>query len=375
MSNTTKNALAYLKKNYDFRKNLGNQKTEFMKLSGNQFIELTDEDLNSLKIELALQGISCSRETLSTIVFSNQWTSYDPYKTWLNSLPLWDGNDHIKELAETVKTDDDKYLYWCLKKWIVAFVGSLAKEDVVNHTALIFCGKQGIGKSSWFKNILPNELKSYYGMGFLQPKDKETKIQLSELALFNMDEVENMSSRNIEATKELLTESQIYTRRAYTKLSKCYIRRCSFCGTANGIQILHDLTGNRRFLCHNVNQIDYNLCGVDLQQVYAQAYHLFKAGFQYWFDLKEQDAIEQHNSKYKAKSIEEELVTTYYEKCDKTDPDAIFLQAHEILSNLLTHTSGIRLSVERIGKVLSSNEFKKTKVKGISKWVVKERDA
>ncbi|MBR4924598.1 MAG: hypothetical protein IKZ61_02490 [Prevotella sp.] len=371
--NNTKKVLDYLKLHYDFRKNLGNQRTEFRKITDNDFRELTDDDLNSVKVEVALQNIQCSRETLLTIICSGQWPSYNPYTEWLGSLPMWDGKDHIKQLADTVKTDDNNYFYWCLKKWLVALTGSLAEDDVVNQTAIIFCGPQGIGKSSWFRNILPNELKEYYGMGFLRPHDKETKIQLSELVLFCMDEVENMSVQNVESTKEILTEHLMYTRRAYTRLSKCYIRRCSFCGTANGVQILHDITGNRRFLCMNVKDIDLDFSNVNLPQVYAQAYQLFRTGFQFWFDRKEQTIVEAHNAKFRAVSIEDELITTYFEPCELNDKDAQLLQAHQILSKLLSKTSGIRLSVEKIGKVLSSKGFSRKKCHGIGKWVVKEK--
>ena len=175
MANNTKLALDFLKANYEFRRNLANQKMEWKRINGTDFIELSDEDFNSFKLEITLKNIPCSRETLSSIIFSRQWPSYDPYMTWLDSLPLWDGEDHIKELADTVHTDDDNYFFWCLKKWLVAFVGSLAEENVVNQTAIILCGNQGIGKSTWFTKIMPKELLEHYGMGFLQPKDKETK--------------------------------------------------------------------------------------------------------------------------------------------------------------------------------------------------------
>lgn len=373
MPNNTLKVLNYLKANYVFRKNLGNQKVEFRKINDAVYLELSDEDFNSIKVELALKNIPCSRETLSSIIFSGQWPRYDPYKEWLNSLPVWDGEDHIKQLAATVETDDDNYFCWCLKKWLVAFTGSLAADDVVNQTAIILCGKQGVGKSTWFKNILPKELSDYYGMGFLQPKEKETLVQLSELALYNMDEVENMKPANIEATKELMTKSQIYMRRAYTKLSKHYERRCSFCGTANGVQILHDVTGNRRFLCQNVIGIDYNLSHVNLQQVYAQAYQLFRANFQFWFDKGEQAIVEAHNSRFRAVSIEDELITTYFEPCNSKEKGAELLQAHEVLARLVSKAPHIRLSVEKIGKMLSNKGFTRKKIHGIGKWVVRQK--
>ena len=329
--NPTQRVIDALKEEYEFRLNKGNQKMEFRLIGEEQFRDLSDTDFNSIKVELNLNDIACSKETLRGIIFSNQWPEYDPYKEFLDGLPEWDGNDHIAKLAGTVTTTNMNYWIWCLKKWLVAFVGSLANEDVVNQTALIFCGKQGIGKSSWFRNILPPVLRKYSSSGFLDPKDKETLVQLSELCQYNMDEVENLKPRNVEAIKELITKSSMYLRRAYTTLSQNYPRRCSFCGTANGTNILHDITGNRRFLCQNVLSIDYSLKNIDLNQVYAQAYHLFNKGFQYWLDPKEQAAVEMQNSQFRAKSIEEELIDIYLEPCKDGDTKKKKMPALKIL--------------------------------------------
>lgn len=371
--NTTRKIIDALKEDYVFRFNKGNQKMEFHLAGETKFKDLTDTDFNSIKVDLNLRDITCSKETLRGIIFSNQWQQYDPYLEFLNNLPIWDGEDHIAALAETVKTDNDKYWGWCLKKWLVAFVGSLAEEEVVNQTAIIFCGKQGVGKSSWFRNVLPPELRNYSSSGYLDPKDNETKVQLSELCLFNMDEVENLKPKNVEAIKELMTKPSMYLRRAYTTLSQNYIRRCSFCGTANGTNILHDITGNRRFLCQKVLDIEYNLKKINLYQVYAQAFHLFKNGFQYWLDSKEQAAVEKQNARFRAMSIEEELLTTYFEPCNDGDKGSKRMQAHEIQSFLQPKAPYSKFSAIVIGKVLSSNGFISKKSVGISKWIVKER--
>ena len=274
----------------------------------------------------------------------------------------------------TVKTDNDNYWCWCLKKWIVGLVGCLADEDTVNQIAIILCGKQGVGKSTWFRNILPLELRKYYDTGYMDPKDKETLIKLSELCLYNMDEVENLKPKNVEAIKELITKSSMYLRRAYTTLSQNYPRRCSFCGTANGTEILHDITGNRRFLCHNVLSIDYKLKDFNLVQLYAQAYHLYRnEKFQYWLDNKEQAAVESQNSKFRAMSLEEQLITAYYDKCQDGDVGAKRMQAQQIQVALQSKASCGKLNHITIGKVLSAKGFNRIKSNGISMWVVKEK--
>lgn len=372
-NNNTKRIIDKLKEQYEFRHNLGNKKMEFRKVGEEKYKDLTETDFNSIRVKLSLDGIPCSKENFKTIIFSDQWEQYDPYMEFLCSLPEWDGHDHIADLAATVKTDDSKYLEWCLKKWLVSLSGSLADEETVNQTAIIFCGKQGIGKSTWFRKILPPELRKYSSSGFMDSKDKETLVQLSELCLYNMDEVENLKPKNIEAIKELITKPSMYLRRPYTTLSQNYIRRCSFCGTANGINILHDITGNRRFLCQNVLNIDYDIKGINLYQVYAQAYQLYRTGFQYWLDENEQKTVEKKNARFRAISLEEELVTTYFVPCKTGDKEAKRMQAFEIVS-ALQHKAGCgRLSPISIGKILSSQGFIQKKSGGISKWIVKDR--
>lgn len=370
--NQTQQILDYLHEHYVFRYNTANHKMAFHHVGESEFEYLSDEILNSIKVEVNLANISCSRENLRTIIFSNNWEFYDPYKKWLESLPVWDGEDYITKLAKTVKTTDDEYWYWAFKKWIVAFVGSLAEDEVVNQVAPIFTGKQGIGKSTWFAKIMPPELKEYTAFGTINPKDKETLVQLSELCLYCMDECENLKPKNVEAIKNILTMPRMYLRRAYTTLSSTYVRRCSFCGTANGTNILHDVTGNRRFCCLDVQEIDYNF-DIDLTQVYAQAYQLFRSGkFRYWFDQEDQKTVEEHNLKFRYISVEEEILTAYYEPCEIDDEGAIVLQCHELLTLLQQKSHYNRMAVETLGKLLAKLGYK-VKKSGVKKWIVKEK--
>ena len=372
-SNPTKKIIDSLKEQYEFRSNLGNKKMEFRHIGETKYRDLTETDFNSIRVKLSLDGIPCSKDTFKTIIFSDQWEQYDPYLEFLKGLPVWDGHDYIDDLADTVKTDDERYWKFCLKRWLVGLVGSLADEETVNQIAIIFCGKQGIGKSKWFRNILPPELRKYSSSGFLDPKDKETLIQLSELSIYNMDEVENLKPRHVEAIKELITKPSMYLRRAYTTLSQNYPRRCSFCGTANGINILHDITGNRRFLCHNVISVDYKLQGFNLSQVYAQAYQLFRSGFRFWLNEEEQKAVEKQNARFRAVSLEEELVTTYFVPCHDGEKGAQRMPAFEIASFLQHRANCGKLAAVSIGRVLSSKGFEQKKSGGILKWVVKRR--
>ena len=373
-SNPTKKIIEALKAEFEFRINIGNMKVELRPKGKSYYRDLTDCDLNSLKVWLNLKDISCSKEALRGVIFSNLWPQFDPYRSFLEGLPEWDGHDYFPDLAATLISDDQRFLVWSLRKWLVGLVASLADDEAVNQIALIFCGIQGAGKSTWFRSIIPPELKKYVSSGYLDPRDKESLIQLSELVLFIMDEIENLKAKNVEAIKEMMTKPSMYLRRAYCVLSQNYVRRCSFCGTANGIEILHDASGNRRFLCHNLLDIvDYKLKGFNLNQLYAQAYHLYNDGFQYWLDAKEQAAVEKQNARFRSMSLEEELIMTYYEPCQDGDAGAKRMQAHEIQEALQSKSNCGRLNSVAIGRILSAKGFIKRKSNGISKWFIKEK--
>ena len=58
-TNNTKAIIDSLRKQYQFRLNLGNRRMEFHKVKEKKYRDLTDQDFNSIKVELGLKGITC----------------------------------------------------------------------------------------------------------------------------------------------------------------------------------------------------------------------------------------------------------------------------------------------------------------------------
>lgn len=372
----TKKVMDYLNERYDLRLNLNNKQVEFRRKGETKYRKLTDTMFNTLKVDINLEGIECSKDTLKTIVFSNKFGTYSPFNKWVESLPVWDGKDHILLLAKKVKTDDQEWWEECLRKWLTNAVATAIDDSVVNGNVLILIGSQGCGKTTFFENIVPKELKEYTTSGMLNFADKETKVQMGELFMYNLDEAASLDKKHINYLKELLTRKKSYDRRAWTTLSDTFVRHCSFCGTSNYHEILHDPTGSRRFLCHLVEgKIDFNMDDIDLDQIYAQAYHLYRNGFQYWFDYDEIKKIELKNLRFKSISAEEELILNYYEPCNKGDEGAVRRTALEILQELNENHHGLRLTAEAIGKVMSAKKFKQVAVHGKRFWVFKRKSA
>lgn len=352
----------YLRSKYRFRYNLVSNKVEFGRIVDKDFRDMRDYDYNSLLRELKLSDLSCSISSLRQILASDFVMPYDPYQAFVKNLPDWDGQDHIGELAATVRTTNPDFWAICLRKWLVAMVISWIKPDIVNHTALILCGPQGCGKTTWLKALIPDVLSNYIFTGKVNVRDKDSQIKLSECCLIIMDELENMR-RDTDALKELITKSCIYVRRAYAFVHENYTRRASFAGSTNNYDLLPDMTGNRRFLCFVAENIDNNH-DVNMEQVYAQAIALLVGGFQYWFDKDEMAVLERNNEAFRAVCVEEEQLTSFYEPCNEGDAGVLFMKTTDILKSLL-QLSGLRsLSDQKLGRVLMSLGYKRVKKDG-----------
>ena len=98
----------------------------------------------------------------------------------------------------------------CFRKWLVGMVASLLDENVVNNTILVFVGKQGIYKTTFFNNLLPPELQKYF---FTKTNcdrmTKDDKLSLAEFALICLEEIDSMKPAELNQLKALVTSKTI----------------------------------------------------------------------------------------------------------------------------------------------------------------------
>lgn len=371
--NVIQQALEWINDKYDIRINAGSNKAEFKKKENDDFQTMFDEDFNEFRIKMAYDGIMIAKDNLLTIIFSRQFPSYDPYHQFLNELPQYKmEKDYIQELADIVQCDDQEWWTICFKKWLVAVVAAL-DDYKVNQFCPILCSPvQGIGKSSFWQIVIPPELKKYVFEGKPNPNDKDSLVNLSSCAFINLDEAEALSKRNIESTKRMITQEDIRVRRAYAREISQYNRRASFMGSSNEMQLLHD-SSNRRFGCFQVNSIDLHK-DIDIHKVYAQAYHLYKNGFQYWFNEEEIKRINEHNKMFRVIPFEEEIIKNYLLPANPTDPCAIKISASELRPILQKISKNFDISKEALGKTLARLGFTQTRTNGLRKWIVKFKD-
>lgn len=114
--------------------------------------------------------------------------------------------------------------------------------------------------------------------GTINLKNKDTLIHLAKCMLINLDELEKLNRTEIGTLKELNTKTHIRKLKTDRHSNETLPRRASFAGSVNTAQFLNDNTGSHRFLCFEVEHIEYTH-NIDLNMVYAQAIEVYKNDF------------------------------------------------------------------------------------------------
>jgi len=368
----------HLTKKYDFIFNTLKHKLYWKRKDENEFKEMKDRDLNSIFIELkGKKKISISYENLRRLLISDFVPRIDPLEEYFKNLPEWDGVDHIGQLSKTVTVEEGSEANWkvCLRKWLIATVAGALSNTMVNHTAIILQGIQGIGKTRWIQKLVPIKLLDYFFTGNITPNDKDSKLAVVKNFIINLDEMETLNRGDIGFLKSLMTQKDLELRKPYGVFEEQFKRRSSFIGSINKMEFLNDPTGSRRFLCFAVEKINYEH-NINLDKVFAQALYLFNKGEKYWFDKAEIESITQNNMKFTFQPLEEQLILEKYEPCGKDDPDKLLMNASEIAKEIYGEKPYNNNTIRQIGMALNKYGFIKGNAyngkHSIKKWIVKK---
>ena len=332
---------------------------------------LDDRMENSIWMEMNELGYACNVKMIQNLIYSDFSSSYHPIREYFKELPEWDGTDYIRILADSVRTNHQSFWTECLERYLVGMCAAATQDDVVNHTVLLLCSEvQKIGKTTFINNLLPPELRTYLSTGLINPNSKDDLAKIAQSMLINLDEFEGMSGRDLNTFKDLVTRKVISIRLPYARRSQNFPHTASFAGTCNYQEILHDTTGNRRFLCFHADSIEF--IKINYTQLYAQIKHLLNTpGYQYWFTQEDNNRIEKNNEDFIFHSPEEELVLTHIRKPERFEK-VQYLTVSEI-AELIRERTGYQYSIGakiQIGKVMVKHNFESKKGRNGRRYAV-----
>lgn len=270
---------------------------------------------NAANASLALLTSNCSlfkyptgkvQEFVTLLADQNQ---HNPVVNWISAKP-WDGVPRLVDLMNTVSVEGDGKLKDILiKRWMLsAIAGAYSPKGVSAHGVLVMQGAQNLGKTSWFKSLVPEGLGLTKDGMLLRPDDKDSVKQVVSHWLVELGELDaTFRKSDIAALKSFITNDKDILRQPFAKKASEFARRTVFFGSVNPKEYLHDTSGNRRYW--TIEAIELNARhGLDMQQVWAEVYDMWKSGEEHYLLADELALLNDHNENFQtADPIDERI--------------------------------------------------------------------
>lgn len=222
---------------------------------------------------------------------------YNPVATWVLSKP-WDGVSRLDAFFDTVKSPvsiKDKLM----RKWgIQAVAAAFSPDGIAAQGILTFVGPQNIGKTTWFRKLVPEDLDAVLTGHTLDLKSKDSIFIALTYWIVELGELDaTFKKSEVSAMKAFITQPQDKLRRPYAAVESNFGRRTVFGGSVNGEEFLADPTGNRRYLTIPVSGFEFDH-GVDMQQVWAEFHSLWTGGEAFFLSMDEVAELNTHNEQF-----------------------------------------------------------------------------
>ncbi len=335
----------YLKLHYAFRYNLLTERTECARLNAEKadeahhltYTPVDSRTLNGIALSAIENGVECWDRDVKRYVESDHVQAYHPFELYFKNLPEWDGKDRVTELARRV-SDKDVWIR-SFHRWMLAvtaqWTGSGNRGRRANSVApLLVSTTQGLGKSTFCRMLLPQELRDYFTESFDLTNASSAENKLASYGLINLDEFDRLSVSRMPQLKNLMQMEDLRVRRAYRRSAEALPRIASFIGTSNRRDLLTDLSGSRRFICVKVEHAIDCTTPIDHAQLYAQLLHELNNGERCWFSKAEEAEIQAANRPFYRITPAEELIGSCFAFAEAGEQGARLMSAADIYTVL-----------------------------------------
>ena len=354
---------AFLTSRYRFRFNVLTEETEVAEVTNNipdthlRYTKVDERWMNTLSMEAIETGIDCWDRDIQRFVRSRRISEYHPFTAYFEQLPEWDGKDRVSALARRVSDDPvwvNGFHRWMLglsAQWMQfrSDANNTNRANSINRAnsvaPLLVSSRQGLGKSTFCRLLMPDALKAYYTESYDLSSPASAEAKLAAYGLINLDEFDKLSASKMPLLKNLMQASALNIRKAYKRSASALPRIASFIGTSNREDLLVDRTGSRRFLCVSLEHAIDCTTPVEYEQLYAQLKAELLSGERSWFNKEEEQAIQQHNALFYKHIPEEEVFRLCFRFATKEDhpQEVLTLSATQLFERMKSaHPSVMR---------------------------------
>ena len=283
---------------HDLRKNELTGAIEYTDHNGKTVV-LQGQDLDLMTTKLACEnGVFIPEQRIKyAIQYAAQRNQYCPIKRYLDHCaahakphPEWE------TIGQTFLGNKHNIATLAMQRMMIGAVARAYNPGCSMSWLPILVGAQGVGKSMFSRNLVPDSLFSEITTP-LETLMKE-QYRLHVAWLLELPEIDNyFNTRNIENFKNLITTRTDEVRYPYASLPSKLARRFVLIGTTNRNQFLVDSTGNRRFVPLEVGSgfaIPWKQLVEERDSLWAAAVQAYRNGVSYEFNSGEIAAIAEY---------------------------------------------------------------------------------
>lgn len=268
------------------------------------------------------------RQFLFSIADEN---NINPVKEYIELQP-WDGVTRLPQFYATVVSSNEALKERLLYRWMLSAVAAAYEPNGTSAGGiLVFQGAQYIGKTNWFKHLLPPDHHTLLKDGMsLDTHNKDSVMYCLSHWLVELGELASTFRNDLDALKAFITCDRDILRLPYAASSSTFPRRTVFFGSVNETKFLKDQTGNRRFWtipCLSINHTH----GLYMQQIWAEFKCLYDAGEKWHLDQQEFELLNEANEEHELTDPMKERIVKFY---DWTLPITRWKSATEILEEI-----------------------------------------
>lgn len=336
--------------------------------------DVTEGDIYLHALE---DGLTISKGLINAIIQSpNHSTHFNPITDYMDSLKgTYKGPSQIDYLISCLKMsnpDEKEKNAYIIRKWLVA-MAACVKGNRPNDVALgIVSDRAGIGKTTFFEEIIPPEMRKYIGT-IIKNNNNQLPTQLfSNKVLLNFDELSAVTPGTENQFKQLMSCSLVSVKVTGTWRNKQTQRISSVCFTSNktseqgGFIKSSDPGMLRRLATIEVDTIEDYRDTLNHQELWAEIVMLLDGGFDYEWNQEDYRYFSDHNKKYIQTTNAMRLMRMYYQVPGKNDKIR-YMSSRDILMELKTlkriPSNMTNVDEVTIGQALSSMGFSRKVVR------------
>ena len=271
--------------------------------------QLDQNILSNFHIILSERGWKVTKQdAYDGLIYYAGKNGFDPASDYLNALGISDSiyPSDVNQLASDYLETQDPLYNAMLKAWAIGAVSRAFNRGCKFDNMLVLKGSQGIGKSTWFKSLLPN---SDWFCDTFTPDRKELYMALQTCWIYEHAELENLTTKKaVGEVKGLLTSSIDTFKPPYGRNVIKAPRPSVMVGTVNTDHFLADATGSRRFWVIHLPQdtdrrIDVERIVKDRDAFWKAALLAYRSGEKPYLSREDQTESDYRNGNYEIENM------------------------------------------------------------------------